>query len=138
MPAIRRGRAEDLVAIAEIQAASPEAAQWKPEDYLAQLLLVATAGAGVVGFVAARPVADREFEILNLAVVPDFRRRGIARELLRVLFQDYHGTFYLEVRESNQDAQMCYKSLGFQQVTRRPGYYESPPEAAIVMKFHSC
>ena len=138
MPAIRRGRAEDLVAIAEIQAASPEAAQWKPEDYLAQLLLVATAGAGVVGFVAARPVADREFEILNLAVVPDFRRRGIARELLRVLFQDYHGTFFLEVRESNQAAQMCYKSLGFQLVTRRPGYYEGPPEAAIVMKFHSC
>jgi len=131
MPAIRRGRAEDLVAIAEIQAASPEAAQWKPEDYLAQLLLVATAGAGVVGFVAARPVADREFEILNLAVVPDFRRRGIARELLRVLFQDYHGTFYLEVRESNQDAKMCYKSLGFQQVTRRPGYYESPPKRLL-------
>ena len=152
MPAIRRGRAEDLVAIAEIQAASPEAAQWKPEDYLAQLLLVATAGAlhghgpGLkaggtltsVQAISARPVADREFEILNLAVVPDFRRRGIARELLRVLFQDYHGTFYLEVRESNQDAKMCYKSLGFQQVTRRPGYYESPPEAAIVMKFHSC
>jgi len=138
MPAIRRGGAGDLAAIAEIQAASAEAAQWKPADYLAQLLLVATGGAGVVGFVVARPVADREFEILNLAVAPDFRRRGIARELLGALFHDYHGTFFLEVRESNQGAQMCYKALGFQLVTRRPGYYERPPEAAIVMKFHSC
>jgi len=138
MTAIRRGGADDLAAIAAIQAASPEAAQWNPADYLAHHLLVATAGAGVVGFVVARPVADREFEILNLAVAPEFRRQGVSRELLRALFHDYHGTFFLEVRESNQAAQMCYKSLGFQLVTRRPGYYYSPPEAAIVMKFHSC
>jgi len=138
MPAIRQGRTDDLEAIAGIQAASPEAAQWKPADYLAHHLLVATAGSGVVGFVAARPVADREFEILNLAVAPEFRRQGMARQLLGVLFHDHHGTFFLEVRESNQTAQMCYKALGFQLVTRRPGYYEGPPEAAIVMKFHSC
>ena len=138
MPAIRRGGEGDLAAIAAIQAASPEAAQWKPADYLAHRLLVATADTGVVGFVAARPVADQEFEILNLAVAPEFRRQGIARQLLGALFHDYHGTFFLEVRESNQAAQMCYKSLGFQLVTRRPGYYERPSEAAIVMKFHSC
>jgi len=138
MAAIRRGGAEDLAAISAIQAASPEAAQWKAADYLAYCLLVAIGETGVVGFVAARPVADQEFEILNLAVAPEFRRQGIARQLLVVLFQDYHGTFFLEVRESNQTAQMCYKSLGFQPVARRPGYYEGPPEAAIVMKFHSC
>jgi ribosomal-protein-alanine acetyltransferase len=138
MPAIRRGGTEDLAAVAAIQAASPEAAQWKPADFLAHHLLVALGEAGVVGFVAARPVAEREFEILNLAVAPEFRRQGVARNLLRALFHDYHGTFFLEVRESNQAAQVCYKSLGFQLVAYRPGYYENPPEAAIVMKFHSC
>ena len=127
-----------MSAIAAIQAASPEAAQWMPADYLAQRLMVAVSGGGVTGFAAARQVADGEFEILNLAVAPEFRRQGIARKLLEALFQDSHGTFFLEVRESNQAAQMCYKSLGFQLVGRRPGYYESPPEAAIVMKFHSC
>jgi [ribosomal protein S18]-alanine N-acetyltransferase len=137
MPAIRRGGADDLAAIAVIQAASPEAAQWKAADYLMHHLLVATGETGVVGFVAARPVAGQEVEILNLAVAPGFRRQGIARALLGSLFHDYHGTFFLEVRESNQAAQICYKSLGFQLVTRRPDYYESPPEAAIVMKFHS-
>jgi len=138
MPAIRRGGVEDLAAIAAIQAASPEAAQWQPADYLAQLLLVATSDAGTIGFVVARPVADGEFEILNLAVAPEFRRHGIARQLLDALLREYCGSFYLEVRESNNVAQICYKSLGFQPVARRPGYYATPSEAAIVMKFHSC
>jgi len=138
MPAIRRGSADDLDAIAAIQAASPEAAQWKPVDYLAHDLWVAVGEAGVMGFLAARRVASEEFEILNLAVAPAFRRGGVARALLGALLQDHHGTFFLEVRESNLAAQMCYKSLGFQSVTLRTGYYEEPPEPAIVMKFHSC
>jgi [ribosomal protein S18]-alanine N-acetyltransferase len=138
MPAIRRGGAQDLAAVAEIQAASPEAAHWQPADYLEHRLLVATTDTAVIGFVAARPVADREFEILNLAVAPAFRLQGIARQLLGFLFHECPGDFFLEVRESNQAAQMCYKALGFQSVARRPGYYEDPSEAAIVMKFHSC
>jgi ribosomal-protein-alanine N-acetyltransferase len=138
MPAIRRGGADDLATVAAIQAASPEAAQWEPADYLAYHLLVATGATGVMGFVVARLVADGEFEVLNLAVAPEFRRQGVARELLAALFHQYPGEFYLEVRESNQAAQMCYKSIGFQVASRRPGYYESPNEPAIVMKFHSC
>jgi ribosomal-protein-alanine N-acetyltransferase len=138
MPAIRRGGADDLAAVAAIQAASPEAAQWKPADYLTYHLVVATGATGVMGFVVARPVADGEFEVLNLAVAPEFRRQGLARDLLAALFHQYLGEFYLEVRESNQAARMCYKSLGFHVVNRRPDYYESPNEAAIVMKFHSC
>jgi len=107
-------------------------------DYLAHLLLVAVGDTSVIGFVAARQVADREFEILNVAVAPAFRRRGVARGLLCSLFHQCQGAFYLEVRESNLAAHMCYKSLGFQTVTYRPAYYENPSEPAIVMKFHSC
>ena len=138
MPAIRQGGAEDLAAVAAIQAASPQAAQWKPADYLTYRLLVAAGATGVMGFVVARPVGGGELEVLNLAVAPEFRRRGVARQLLAALLEQYQGEFYLEVRESNLTAQMCYKSLGFQEVKRRPNYYESPNEAAIVMKFHSC
>ena len=127
-----------MPAIAAIQAASAEAAHWPPADYLAHLLLVAAGDAGVIGFVAARQVADREFEILNIAVAPAFRRQGVARDLLHALFHQYQGAFYLEVRESNLTAHTCYKSLGFQTVTYRPTYYENPSEPAIVMKFHSC
>jgi ribosomal-protein-alanine N-acetyltransferase len=138
MPTILSGGAEDLAAVAAIQAASPEAAQWEPADYLAHHLLVAIGEAGVIGFVVARPVAIGEFEILNLAVAPEFRRHRVAHQLLEALFQHHRGTFYLEVRESNRAARMCYKSLGFQLVARRPDYYQNPSEPAIVMKFHSC
>jgi ribosomal-protein-alanine N-acetyltransferase len=50
----------------------------------------------------------------------------------------FHGDVFLEVRESNVVAQEFYKSLGFKALSRRLGYYDLPPETAIVMKFHSC
>jgi ribosomal-protein-alanine N-acetyltransferase len=138
MPAIRRGGAEDLDAVAAIQYCCPEAAQWEPADYLAYDFHVAVAGGAVAGFVVARWVAPDECEILNLAVEPAFRRQGIARCLFSRVQQNHSGMFFLEVRESNLAAQAFYKSLGFQEVNRREKYYENPPESAIVMKFHSC
>jgi len=70
--------------------------------------------------------------------VPEFRRRGVARGLLEGALRTLKGDFFLEVRASNNTAQEFYKSLGFQEVSQRKGYYASPPETAIVMKFHSC
>jgi [ribosomal protein S18]-alanine N-acetyltransferase len=134
---IRRGQPEDLEAIAAIQADSPEAAQWNPADYLAYDLWVAVAEDAVAGFLAARAAAD-EAEILNLAVARRFRRRGVARELLEGYIESFSGAIFLEVRESNRAAQSTYQAIGFTVVSRRDSYYEFPPEAAIVMKFHSC
>jgi ribosomal-protein-alanine N-acetyltransferase len=134
---IRRGESSDLAAIAAIQAASPEAAQWNPADYLAYELWVAVAESEVAGFLAVRKVAD-EAEILNLAVAPQFRRRGLARELLEGYIKGFAGAVFLEVRESNRVARSTYQALGFKAVSRRESYYRYPPEAAIVMKFHSC
>jgi [ribosomal protein S18]-alanine N-acetyltransferase len=135
---IRAGTAEDLTAIAAIQASSPQAAHWAPAAYLSQDLLVAVCDGSVAGFVVARTLTDGEHEILNLAVAPEFRRRRVASALLASLLKRLRGVIFLEVRESNRAAQSLYNSLGFQIVTKRPQYYESPPEAAVVMKFHSC
>src|ERR1700730_5733267 len=137
MPVIRRGVPADLAEIAAIQAASPEAPQWNVADYLQYDLLVAVRGTQVRGFIAFRTPVASEREILNLAVAPDSRRQGIARQLWKSLLQGVSGTTYLEVRETNQTARSLYYSVGFQETSRRPGYYSSPPEAAIVMKFHS-
>jgi ribosomal-protein-alanine N-acetyltransferase len=79
-----------------------------------------------------------ESEILNLAVAPEFRRRQVARELLRAVLRDPRGDIFLEVRESNVAARKFYESIGFEEIQIRKKYYHSPPETAIVMKFHSC
>jgi [ribosomal protein S18]-alanine N-acetyltransferase len=134
----RRLRADDLPAIAAIQQASPEAAQWNPAEYLAYDCLVAICNGTIAGFLVSRTLAPGEQEILTLAVGPQWRRKGVAKRLIsdnRILV---NGTVYLEVRASNQSAQNFYKHLGFQEVAIRPRYYSDPPETAIVMKFHSC
>jgi ribosomal-protein-alanine N-acetyltransferase len=138
MPVVRAGGPSDLEEVLAIQAASPEASAWPPADYLAGDLTVAVQDGRVCGFLAARQVADEEFEILNVAVDPGCRRRGIGMALVDAYLATHFGAVYLEVRESNLEARNLYKKKGFLEAGKRPGYYFHPPEAAIVMKFHSC
>jgi ribosomal-protein-alanine N-acetyltransferase len=138
MTAIRRGGPGDLAEVALIQAASPEAARWNAADYLQYDFRVLVRGIRVGGFLVARTLTKGETEILNLAVAPEFRRQGVARKLVESLLAESPGVVYLEVRKSNWNARRFYKNMGFQEVSSRPEYYDSPLEAAIVMKFHSC
>ncbi len=133
---VRAAAPEDLAAIAEIQARSPEASQWDPASYLAYKCLVA-ADPQVVGFLVARQTAPGEREILNLAVEPSQRRRGVARALLQVEVGYANTQWFLEVRASNQGAIVLYQKAGFQVAGRRESYYRNPPESGIVMKFDS-
>ena len=135
---IRRGGPGDLTQVAAIQAASPEAAQWDAAGYLLYDFRVSVCGIRVAGFLVSRALVEGETELLNLAVAPEFRRQGVARKLVESLLAESPGVVYLEVRESNRAARKFYDHMGFQEVSSRPGYYQDPPEAAIVMKFHSC
>ena len=135
MTIFRRGESGDLAAIAAIQAACPEAAQWDVAGYQRYQILVAVSGGCIAGFLVARPVDDRECDLLNLAVAPGHRRQGIGRGLVRALLESRQGAVFLEVRESNQAARNLYRSLGFQEVNVRSQYYYLPLESAIVMKF---
>jgi ribosomal protein S18 acetylase RimI-like enzyme len=134
---IRRADHSDLAQISAIQTTASEASQWLPADYLAFDCAVALHTGAVAGFVVSRQVADKEREILNIVVHPDFRRLGVATELLRSEMARSPGTHFLEVRESNVAARSLYQRLGFQAVGTRPGYYENPPEAGIVMRVFS-
>ncbi len=138
-PSIRlRAAAEgDWEAIARIQAEAPEAARWDAASYAAHELLVADVEGKVAAFLAARQTAAGEREILNLAVEPGHRRRGIAAMLLREELAGHSGAWFLEVRESNHAARGLYQAMGFCDAGVRPGYYDSPDEAAIVMRFQS-
>jgi ribosomal-protein-alanine N-acetyltransferase len=133
---LRAATLEDLAAIAEIQALSPEASQWEPESYLNYDCTVAT-GTRVIGFLVTRQTGPGEREILNLAVDPSQRRRGVARALLQAELGREKSQWFLEVRESNQSALRLYQSAGFRVTGRRELYYNDPPESGIVMKFDS-
>jgi len=98
--------------------------------------LVAHTERGIVGYLIGREVAGTG-EILNLAVAPNFRRKGVARALLRAGL-NYLGKrrveeVFLEVRESNQSAQALYLSTGFRPVGQRAAYYRNPKEDALVL-----
>jgi ribosomal-protein-alanine N-acetyltransferase len=138
MPAIRRGETGDLESVGAIQAVCPEAARWQPADYLQYDFRVAICTNRVAGFAVSRETGPGEREILNLAVAPEFRRRGAGRRLVEAILKGFQGSVFLEVRESNRAARNFYKSLSFVEISRREGYYRDPPEAGIVMKFHSC
>jgi [ribosomal protein S18]-alanine N-acetyltransferase len=98
--------------------------------------LVAQAGSRIAGYLIAREVAGTG-EVLNLAVSPDFRRRGVARSLLRAgltyLRKRRVEEVFLEVRESNRSAQALYLSSGFKPVGQRAAYYRNPKEDALVL-----
>jgi ribosomal-protein-alanine N-acetyltransferase len=90
----------------------------------------------VTGYIVFWLVAD-EMHILNLAVAPDSRRRGIARRLVLAGIKHARAKgarrAFLEVRASNIAAQKLYSSLGFMGTSLRRDYYDSPVEDAVVM-----
>ena len=133
---VRPATVEDLPAIAAIQSRSPEASQWDPPSYLIHDCLVVQE-TRVLGFLVARRTAPDEREILNIAVDPGERRKGVARALLEAVLGRGKNHWFLEVRESNSSAIKLYESVGFRVISRRKLYYANPPEPAIVMTFDS-
>jgi ribosomal protein S18 acetylase RimI-like enzyme/glycosyltransferase involved in cell wall biosynthesis len=134
---IRPATEKDVSEITAIQQTAPESSEWQPRDYLTFDCQVALLDSRIAGFLVSRAVADREREILNIAVHPDFRRLHIATELLRAELSRHPGVHFLEVRQSNAAAQRLYEGLGFQPVGERPEYYDNPAETGIVMRILS-
>jgi ribosomal protein S18 acetylase RimI-like enzyme/glycosyltransferase involved in cell wall biosynthesis len=134
---IRPAHARDLPQITAIQRTAPESSQWEAQDYLAFDCQVAEHADCIAGFLVSRSVADKEREILNIAIHPDFRRLHIATALLQAELSRWPGAHFLEVRKSNAAARRLYEGLGFQSVGERPAYYENPPETGIVMRILS-
>ncbi len=133
-PLIRRMREEDGPDVVRIQNVSPEAAHWTPAGYLVFEAYVVEVAGEVAGFLVMRPTAPDESEILNLAISPTMRRRGLGRLLLERAAFAQRRVLFLEVRESNNAARSLYREAGFAEVGRRAEYYRHPVEAAIVMR----
>lgn len=90
----------------------------------------------VVGYIVCWVFVD-EMHILDLAIEPSLRRKGIARQLtfsaLRMAYDWGARKAFLEVRESNAPALRLYEDLGFTRTHVREEYYDLPVENAIVM-----
>ncbi len=82
-------------------------------------------------------VFDHKIQLINIAVRPEKRGRGIGehllREMIRVGISREVQEIWLEVRTSNLTAQRLYERLGFAAVGRRPLYYRDTNEDAILM-----
>ena len=94
--------------------------------------------AAYLGVQRVPPQAD----VMNVAISPALRRRGIARALFAELERRLPeiDELFLEVRASNSGAIALYRTLGFEQVGRRPNYYLDPREDALILRkelFHA-
>ena len=98
---------------------------------------VAVEDGTVLGYVGSQAVLD-EADMMNIAVSPEARRRGIAQGLVEVLVaalkEKEVRCLTLEVRASNDPAITLYHKLGFTQVGRRPNYYRNPKEDALILR----
>jgi ribosomal-protein-alanine N-acetyltransferase len=83
------------------------------------------------------PAPGVEADILTVAVLPEYRRQGIAREFMRQIEEWSHeraaSAMMLEVEQSNEAAIELYKSLGYLKISVRMDYY-GPGKDAFVMR----
>lgn len=99
--------------------------------------LVALEDDRVTGYVGSQTVMD-ETDMMNIAVCPEYRRKGIAEALVQkliALLQEKGSTMLtLEVRASNMAAQTLYQKLGFVHIGTRKNYYRHPKEDALILR----
>lgn len=132
------GDLEEVMAIERASFPSPwTAGAFRGEMSPRGFAFVAEEGGRVKGYIVFRLIRG-EVHVLNLAVAPDCRRKGVGKELLRFLvdFCTPKGAvvFWLEVREGNLPAVGLYRHMGFRVKGRRPRYYRDTGEDALIME----
>ena len=107
------------------------------ENECAATLVALGADGTVLGYAGLLVVLDEGY-ITNVAVAPEYRRQGIASELLEVFRRFGEGNrlafLTLEVRASNAPARALYTRHGYAEVGCRKNYYDHPKEDAIIMR----
>jgi len=139
--AIRRLALGDLPEIEEIEQRA-YTTPWSRSMFASELAksssicLGAFEGDRLVGYTVNSRYVDA-WHVMNVAVDPDYQRRGIATRLLERLFElttnDDGRGYTLEVRVSNADAIRLYEKLGFERHGIRRGYYTDNREDALIM-----
>jgi ribosomal-protein-alanine N-acetyltransferase len=141
---IRLATLGDIPAIKALEASAGTAAHWSGDQYkeamsshTGRVILIIEDRAQLLGFVVAASIGD-EWEIENLVVAQESRRKGLASKILAEAIdhaaKNGGQSLFLEVRESNTAARQFYEKWGFLEVGRRKRYYQQPVEDAIIYK----
>ena len=138
---IRALRPSDLDSIERIERRSYPT-PWSRSMFAGELskpsgiCLGAFQGEDMLGYLIVARYVDA-WHVMNVAVDPDQRGRGVARRLLETLFErtaaDAERGYTLEVRVSNDVAIRLYRDLGFVETGIRRGYYTDNREDALIM-----
>jgi ribosomal-protein-alanine N-acetyltransferase len=139
---LRRLDLSDLDAVDRIERASYPA-PWSRSMFASELakpsslsLAAVSEHGDVVGYLVVSRYVDA-WHVMNLAVDPAWRRRGVASALLERLLADTRGDtergYTLEVRVSNHEAIRLYERFGFHARGVRRGYYTDNREDALIM-----
>lgn len=133
----------DMAEVLDIEQRSFEF-PWSEDDFIRCLRqrncigMVADANDKVVGFMVYELHKSR-LHILNFAVSPDCRRRGVGvamvDRLTAKLSPERRSRIQLEVRETNLDAQLFFREQGFRAIGVLHNYYEDTPEDAYFMQY---
>ncbi len=142
---VRPATSADVPAMMRLEQHSVTASRWSPEQYERifataaprRVKLVIEETNGVQGFLIAQVIAS-EWEIENIAIAADARRRGLGTRLLGEFLDHARAegaqAVFLEVRESNQAARSLYEKWAFVESGRRIRYYQNPQEDAIAYR----
>ena len=138
---IRKLTLDDLSEVEEIEQRAYRT-PWSRSMFASELskkssiCLGAFEGERLVGYIVNSRYVDA-WHVMNVAVDPEFQRRGIATSLLERLFEltseDDGRGYTLEVRVSNDGAIRLYEQLGFERHGIRRGYYTDNREDALIM-----
>ena len=134
----------DLISLRRLEKENFELDAWPMIDLLAVLLmpgivrLKAVAGDAMIGFIGGERRSDNGIGwIVTLAVSVPYRRKGVARALLRACESTLHTRrFRLSVRRSNLAAIRLYQSEDYIQVDTWKQYYSGGEDALILEKIH--
>jgi ribosomal-protein-alanine N-acetyltransferase len=141
---LRRMRPEDIEQVLAIEQRNFHE-PWTRRSFLAEIdtaplsqPLVAVYENQIIAYIVPWFIAG-ELQIANVAVHEDFRRRGLARQLIvhvcDLAQRRDCRVAHLEVRRSNTAAVRLYESLDFQTTAVRRNYY-GPGEDALLMSKH--
>jgi len=150
---LRRFNEWDLYSVIEIN-------RWcLPENYVPSFFIetfrrcpsafiVAEMGGQLIGYIMCRMEGGfsnivrfkfvQKGHIISVAVLPEYRQRGIGSGLVGAVMRVLRGIgadeCYLEVRETNDGAMGLYGKLGFSRARVIPRYYANSADAVLMVR----